>query len=73
MSKKGEKYPTAAVLTIKKAGAMSPQGRAEIARWLRRHANMLVKLGDQYNDKGNFVGRYYIVPIDDDPYPEPKA
>lgn len=52
----------AAVLTLKKPGAMTKEGRAEIARWLRRSANDLVKLGDQYNSTGRFIARYYVLP-----------
>lgn len=52
----------AAVLTLKRPGAMTKEGRAEIARWLRRCANDLVKLGDQYNATGRFIARYHVLP-----------
>jgi hypothetical protein len=47
---------SAAVLTIFKANEMTEQGRRDIARWLRRHANWLVKEGDNYSER--FTGRY---------------
>jgi hypothetical protein len=47
---------SAAILTIKDAGDMTEEGRREIARWLRRHANWLTKYGDEYSKK--FTGRY---------------
>ena len=48
----------AAAVYIKRAGDMTPAGRARIATWLRQHAADLLKLGKQY--AGNFRGRYYI-------------
>lgn len=63
MSKKPE--PVAiAILTLKKPGAMTPDGRKHLARWLRRSANDLVKLGDQYNATGRFMARYYVAAED---------
>lgn len=57
MSKKQPKC--AAILTIKKPGAMSEQGRKDIADWLRQHAKNLLKYGKDYNDKGDFRGKYF--------------
>ncbi len=54
---------TAAILTIKKPGTMTKQGRKDIADWLRRAASDLVKLGDQYT-KTKFTARYYyLLPV----------
>lgn len=50
---------TAAILTIDKPGAMSPEGRRAIAKWLRDRAVDLIKYGEQFNDTGKFVARYY--------------
>lgn len=47
---------SAAVLTIFRADEMTDEGRRDIARWLRRHANLLVKEGDNYSTR--FTGRY---------------
>lgn len=63
----------AAILTIHKPGAMSKHGREEIARWLRRCANDLVKLGSDYNATGRFIARYYVLPLNDDPYAKDDA
>lgn len=52
-----KKEKSAAILTIKEPGKMSRKGRAEIAAWLRRQANNLNNLGDQYTD-GRFTARY---------------
>ncbi len=49
---------SAAVITIKKPGAMTKRGRCEIATWLRNQASNLLKHGNDYNDTGNFVARY---------------
>jgi hypothetical protein len=59
----------AASVHIHKPGAMTQHGREEIARWLRRTANDLVKLGSQYNETGGFRARYMVAGLDDDPYP----
>jgi hypothetical protein len=45
------------VLTIFGAPAMTLKGRKQIAAWLRRHADMLVKEGANYT-LGRFTGRY---------------
>lgn len=47
---------SAAILTIKGADRMTKKGRAQIAAWLRRNADFLVKHGDKYS-KG-FRARY---------------
>lgn len=51
------KRQSAAILTIKSPGKMTAAGRKSIAAWLRRHAQTLLKYGDQYTE-GRFVGRY---------------
>lgn len=57
--KKTAKKPSvAAVITIRGPGKMTPEGRAEIAAWLRRHAKMLMKDGPKYTT-GTFTGRYF--------------
>jgi hypothetical protein len=48
---------SAAVLTIKRAPAMTKKGRKDIAAWLRRQANMLLRHGDQYSET-RFTARY---------------
>ena len=47
---------SAAVLTIKRAGDMTPQGRRDIAAWLRMHARHIVAHGKEYAP--TFRGRY---------------
>lgn len=47
---------SAAVLTVNHPDVMTPQGRREIAAWLRRQAYMLVRDGDQYASR--FTARY---------------
>jgi len=47
--------PTA-VLTIRRAGQMTPERRRLIAGWLRYHARLLVLHGKEYS--GVFTGRY---------------
>lgn len=49
---------SAALLTIKKPGALSPAGRKEIVAWLRKQATNLSKYGKIYNDTGNFTARF---------------
>lgn len=39
---------TPAIVTIKKAGNMTPEGRKTIADWLRQCADNLEKDGEQY-------------------------
>ncbi len=51
------KEQTAAVLTIYKAPKMSPQGRKDIAEWLRRQAKALIKDGKLYTPT-RFTARY---------------
>ena len=48
---------TAAVITIKAPGTMTPKGRKDIAAWLRHHAEMLLEHGEEYTH-GIFRGRY---------------
>lgn len=49
---------SAAILTIKRPGTMTPVGRREIALWLRRQATNLLKYGKGYNDTGDFRARF---------------
>mgnify|MGYP001602305823 CR=1 len=53
---------SAANLTIVKPGAMTEQGRKDVAAWLRAQAKSLVRDGKQYVDKGNFTARYLYDP-----------
>lgn len=45
-----------AVLTINRAGDMTPLGKKEAAEWLRHCARLLLKEGSNYSVK--FVARY---------------
>lgn len=54
---KTKKDKSAAVITIKSPGKMTKSGRRDIATWLRKHASMLLKHGDEYTD-GRFTGRF---------------
>lgn len=49
---------SAAILTLKKPGEMTPKGRAQIAAWLRKQAANLLRYGKDYNDTGDFRARY---------------
>lgn len=55
MKRKPEK--SAAIVTIKAPGRMTKKGRKDIAMWLKRHADMLMKHGQNYTN-GRFTGRY---------------
>ena len=57
-SKPAEK--SAAVITIKSPGKMTARGRRDIAGWLRRHADHLLKHGKDYTD-GRFTGRFIYI------------
>lgn len=48
----------AAILTVRKPGAMSKRGRTAIAKWLRDRADDIELHGEQLNDTGSFVCRY---------------
>ncbi len=48
---------SAAILTIKKPGKMSPSGRRAIAGWLKKQAAYFLKYGKEYSDT-RFVARY---------------
>ena len=50
------KVQSAAILTIKDADKMAPEGRKEIANWLRQQAKDLIKYGKNYNKK--MIARY---------------
>lgn len=51
-------------IILDKPGSWSDEGRKHVARWLRRHANDLVKLGPNYNATGKFTGRYNVAAKD---------
>jgi hypothetical protein len=51
------KFRTAATLTIKDAGTLTPQQRRPIAAWLRRQAQEFLHGGNTYTDK-TFHARY---------------
>ena len=53
------KEKTAAILTLKKPGLYTQEGREDIAKWLRKQAKHLVDYGDQYIDTGDYRARYY--------------
>ena len=48
----------AATVTVHDADKMGREGRRDIAAWLRRHANELVRDGHLYSKR--FRGRYVI-------------
>ena len=50
------KEKSAAILTIKEAADMTPDGKKEIARWLRRQAKFLEQYGGEYATR--FTARY---------------
>lgn len=50
------KNKAAAIVTIHRAGEMTAKGRRDIAKWLRRHAELLLEHGAQYSAR--FTGRY---------------
>jgi triphosphoribosyl-dephospho-CoA synthetase len=49
---------SAAIVTIKQPGALTKQGRIDLARWLRKQASNLLRYGQMYVDKGSFQARY---------------
>lgn len=51
------KTKSAAIVTIHAAPKMTPKGRRQIAAWLRRQADMLVKEGKNYTET-RFTARY---------------
>ena len=59
MSRPGGDVKSAAVITVKKPGAMTLRGRKSIAAWLRQQARYLErKRGMIFTEKGNFTARY---------------
>lgn len=50
------KVKSAAVLTVRDAPNMTPEGKKAIAEWLRKQAKMLVKEGKNYSKR--FTARY---------------
>lgn len=57
---KPKREQSAAIITIKSPGKMTKRSRRDIAQWLKRHADMLLKDGDKYTD-GRFTGRFIYV------------
>lgn len=55
----GKKQVARAILTIKNPGMMTPTGLEEIATWLRKEANGLLKQGDAYS-KSKFTARLFF-------------
>ena len=53
---KSKKEKSAAVVTIRDAADMTPKGRKEVARWLRRQAAFLEKYSEQLSSR--FTARY---------------
>ena len=54
--KRKKKIKAAAILTIRDAADMTPEGRKDIAAWLKQQAKDLVKYGDDYS--GELRARY---------------
>lgn len=50
------KERSAVILTVKEAADMTPEGKKEIARWLRRQAKNLEQYGTEYASR--FTARY---------------
>lgn len=57
---KAKRNERAASLVIHGPGRMTARGRRKIASWLRMHANMLLKEGNNYTE-GRFTGSYFRV------------
>ena len=47
---------TAAIVTINDASKMTPEGRKEVAKWLRRQGRWLEEYGDQMSHR--CIARY---------------
>lgn len=58
MRSRKSRLKVAASIVIHTPGKMNKRGRKDVAKWLRRHADMLVKHGEMY-DPVVFRGRYY--------------
>lgn len=56
------KEKSAAVLTIHDAANMTDEGRADIARWLRRQITFLMKNNTELSSR--YTARYLYIPID---------
>lgn len=54
--KKAKAEKTAASIMIRDADKMTAKGRRDIAKWLRQHADFLLKHGHDYHSQ--FRGRY---------------
>jgi hypothetical protein len=51
-----KKAKSAAIVTIRRAGEMTPKGRREVAQWLRRTARLLTLEGKNLSSR--FTARY---------------
>jgi hypothetical protein len=60
------KLETAAIVTIKNASDMTPEGRVAIAQWLREQANYLIEHGSEYSKKCIFRYQYSPYSLDMD-------
>lgn len=54
---------SAAIVTVIQPGRMTPQGRKDIARWIRRQASLLERHADKLGRR--FVARYLYVVKED--------
>ena len=52
------KEVSAAILTIKKPGNMTPEGRKAIAAWLKKEAFHLLKYGAEYTSIKKYTASY---------------
>lgn len=59
IKKRTKKEKMAASITIHEPDRMTHQGRKDIATWLRKQANMLIKEGDNYST--HFRAAYYYI------------
>lgn len=48
---KQKQTQAAAVVTIRRASEMTPEGRKEVAAWLRRQARLLLDHADDLSDR----------------------
>ena len=57
-------HRTAAIITIRAADQMTPEGRNDIATWMRKQADFLCEHGDEYSKE--FRARYLYKDHNDD-------
>jgi hypothetical protein len=57
---KAVKTKSAAIITVRDAHIMTPKGRKEIAAWMRKSADTLVKHGKEFGPR--FTYRYQYTP-----------